>query len=76
MFAVTEPTALPMASASMPWAAAMDDTISSGRVVAKLTTVAPITKAGMPDTQAIQPAASTNISPHLTMRTTPSTNAI
>ena len=41
MLAVTLPTALPMASSDCPCAAAMVDTSSSGRVVARLTTVGP-----------------------------------
>lgn len=44
--AVTLPTALPMAISTLPSKAAMEDTRSSGRVVAKLTTVAPTISLG------------------------------
>ena len=71
VFAVTEPTALPMARALVPRAAPMHETISSGRVVAKLTIVAPTMKRGIPETSAIQPAASTKKSPPLTISARP-----
>ena len=41
-FAFTLPTALPIAIAALPSPAAMDDVISSGKVVPMLTTVAPM----------------------------------
>ena len=63
MFAVTEPTALPIAIALEPRDAPKQETISSGRVVARLTTVAPTIKCGIPETSAIQTAASTKRSP-------------
>ena len=44
VLAVTEPTALPMASALVPRAAPKQETISSGSVVATLTMVAPTMK--------------------------------
>ena len=59
IFAVTLPTALPMAISTLPFAAAITDTSISGSVVARLTMVAPIISLGMPLTSAIQEAAST-----------------
>ena len=46
VLAVTEPTALPIASCAEPFIAARTDTKSSGNVVAKETTVAPTTTPG------------------------------
>ena len=57
VFAVTEPTALPTAISALPSKAANTDTIISGMVVAKLTTVAPIMNFGMRDASAIHVAA-------------------
>ena len=45
---MTDPTALPMASAGLPWSAASTETTASGRVVPRLTIVAPIRTLGMP----------------------------
>ena len=53
---------------------AMTDTIISGSVVARLTIVAPTINFGMPETSAIQLAASTKRSPPLTISTRPITN--
>ena len=53
----------------------MVDTITSGRVVARLIIVAPIMNLGMPVTSATQTAPSTNQSPPLTMSTTPTANS-
>ena len=69
--AVTLPTALPTAMSAFPCAAAMADTSSSGRVVARLTMVAPTISLGIPLTSAIQEAASTNQSPPFTIRMIP-----
>ena len=74
VFAVTEPTALPTAMSTLPSTAAMTDTIISGSVVARLTIVAPTINFGMPETSAIQLAASTKRSPPLTISTRPITN--
>ena len=62
----TEPTAFPIAIPVLPCDAAMEDTSISGRVVARLTIVAPMMNVGMPETSAIQLAASTNQSPPFT----------
>ena len=59
MLAVTEPTALPTAMPMEPLAEAISDTSSSGSVVHRLTMVAPMMNLGMPETSAIQLAAST-----------------
>ena len=75
VFAVTDPTAFPMAMSALPCAAASRDTSSSGMVVARETMVAPMMNFGMPDTSAIQLAASTNRSPPLTVSTMPNTNS-
>ena len=69
--AVTEPTALPTAISALPSSAAKTETSISGRVVAKLTMVAPMMNLGMPDASAIQLAASTNRSPPLMMQISP-----
>ena len=74
MLAVTLPTALPMAMSTLPFAAAMTETSISGRVVARLTIVAPTISFGMPLTSAIQDAASTKKSPPFTMNTIPTRN--
>ena len=74
VLAVTEPTALPTAISALPSSAAKTDTSISGRVVAKLTMVAPMMNLGMPDASAIHPAASTNRSPPLMMHTSPAAN--
>ena len=71
VLAVTEPTALPMASCAEPFMAALTETNSSGRVVAKDTMVAPTTNLGMPVTSANQDAESTNQSPPLMVRKRP-----
>ena len=75
VLAVTEPMALPMAMSACPFEAAIELTNSSGSVVASETMVAPTMKRGMPETSAIQPAASTNQSPPLMMQTRPSMNS-
>ena len=72
--AVTEPTALPTAMPMEPLAEAISDTSSSGSVVARLTMVAPIRNLGMPETSAIQLAASTKKSPPLMISARPSRN--
>ncbi len=74
VLAVTLPIALPMARSACPCAAAMVDTSSSGRVVARLTTVAPMRNCGIPLAAAIQQAASTNKSPPFTVSTNPRKN--
>ena len=74
MFAFTLPTALPIAIAALPSPAAMDDVISSGKVVPMLTTVAPMMNCGTPDISAILLAESTNQSPPLMIRTSPTRN--
>ena len=51
--------ALPMDISTLPCVAASTDTSISGRVVATLTTVAPIISLGIPLTSAIHEAAST-----------------
>ena len=71
VLAVTEPTALPIASCAEPFIAALTDTRSSGSVVANDTTVAPTTNFGMPVASANQAAESTNQSPPLIIRTRP-----
>ena len=83
-FAVTLPMALPMDISTMPMplpgesasaarasSAAKMETSSSGKVVAKLTTVAPTISFGMPEASAIHDAASTKKSPPLMMSTRP-----
>lgn len=56
VLAVTEPTALPTAMSAFPSKAENSDTSSSGMVVAKLTTVAPMINFGMPVDSAIHVA--------------------
>ena len=73
VLAVTEPIALPMASCAEPFIAARTETSSSGRVVAKETTVAPTTNFGIPVASANQEAESTNQSPPLMVSTRPTT---
>ena len=75
IFAVTEPTALPTAISSSPPSTPVTDTVSSGRVVARLTTVAPIINLGIPVAFAIHTAESTNQSPPLIIRRRPRTNS-
>lgn len=70
----TEPTALPMAISVCPSAAAMTETMISGRVVATETMVAPMRNLGIPEASAIHDAASTNQSPPLTMSPRPTRN--
>ena len=74
VLAMTEPTALPTAISTLPWAAAMTETIISGMVVARLTMVAPMMKVGIFMALAIQLAASTKASPPLITSTTPTAN--
>ena len=74
MFAVTDPIALPMAISALPERAAKTETIISGNVVARLTTVAPTITFGIPETSAIHAAASTNTSPPLIIRAIPIRN--
>lgn len=74
VFAVTEPTALPMAISVFPSAAAIQDTIISGIVVARLTMVAPMINVGIFSARAIQLAASTKKSPPFTTRAIPKAN--
>ena len=57
-----------------PSTAAMVETMISGRVVARLMTVAPMMNFGILVTSATHTAPSTNQSPPLTIRTTPTTN--
>lgn len=59
------------ASAARASSAAKMETSSSGKVVAKLTTVAPTISFGMPEASAIHDAASTKKSPPLMMSTRP-----
>lgn len=68
---ITVPTALPAASSVDPCIAAITETVISGNVVAMLTMVAPIMKAGIPAALAIQLAESTNRSPPLATRNIP-----
>ena len=75
MFAVTEPMALPTAMSYSPSTTPKSDTVSSGRVVHKLTIVAPTMNLGIPVTLAIHTAESTNQSPPLMIRTSPATNS-
>ena len=75
VLAVTEPTALPTAISALPSKAANTDTIISGIVVAKLTTVAPMMNFGMRDASAIHVAASTKKSPPLMMHSSPAANS-
>ena len=70
-FATTLPTALPTAISIEPRAVAMTETMSSGRVVATETTVAPTRRGDTPRISAVQDAASTNQSPPLTIITMP-----
>ena len=67
----TDPTALPAAMPAAPRAVASSDTASSGRVVARLTTVAPTRNLGTPSALANHTAASTNRSPPFTVRKRP-----
>ena len=76
MFATTEPTELPTAMSRFPSAVAIMETRSSGKVVATLTTVAPMTNFGTPETSAIHVAASTKKSPPLIIRASPNKNRI
>ena len=71
MLQLTEPTALPIAIPAEPSPAEMQDTRTSGRVVATDTIVAPMINVGIPLTSANQLAASTNQSPPLTTRAMP-----
>ena len=74
VLAVTEPTALPTAMSAFPSKAENSDTSSSGMVVAKLTTVAPMINFGMPVDSAIHVAASTNRSPPFMIQNRPAPN--
>ena len=74
VLAVTEPIALPVAISTEPEAAAITETSISGRVVARETIVAPMMNWGMPDTDAIHEAASTNQSPPFIMHMSPAAN--
>ena len=72
--AVTEPTALPTARSTSPWRVPVTETVSSGRVVARETMVAPMMNRGTPVASAIHTAPSRNQSPPLMMRRRPSKN--
>jgi hypothetical protein len=72
--AVTEPTALPTARSTSPWKVPVTDTVSSGRVVARETTVAPMINLGTPVASAIQTAPSRNQSPPLMIKSSPNKN--
>ena len=63
-----------MAMSTFFLTAAMTETSSSGRVVARLTIVAPMISLGIPLTSAIQDAASTKKSPPFTMNMMPTRN--
>ena len=76
VFAVTDPSAFPIAMSAFPRAAASTDTIISGKVVARLTTVAPTRKGGKPIPRARPPAASTKASPPLITSKIPSAKLI
>ena len=76
VLAVTDPTALPIAISTLPFRAAKSDTRSSGRVVARLTMVAPIMNLGIPDISAAHVAASTKTSPPLIINPRPTINKI
>src|SRR5690606_23606192 len=67
MLHIIEPMAFPIAISECPSLLATVETKNSGRVVAILTIVAPITIEGIPVFLAIQIAASTNKSPPLTI---------
>ena len=60
----------------LPFTVANSEVSSSGIVVAKLTTVAPMMNFGIPDISASQLAASTKKSPPLTINTSPTRNII
>ena len=75
MFALTEPTEFPTAISLLPESVAKTDTVISGSVVAKLTSVAPIITFGMPDFSAIQTAESTNMSPPFIIKISPIENS-
>ena len=57
---IIEPTALPKARPGLPLIAAKTETAASGRVVPKLTMVAPIKILGIPQRREILTASSTN----------------
>ena len=61
--AVTEPTALPTARSAFPWSTPRADTVISGSVVAKDTTVAPTRNRGTPQVSARSTDASTKSPP-------------
>ena len=71
---IIEPKALPAAIAAEPSKAAVVETRISGRVVPRLTMVAPTTIYGMPSFLAIATAASTRRSPPRHIKTSPTTN--
>ena len=70
-----EPNAFPAAIAADPSNAAVVDTRISGRVVPRLTMVAPTTISGIPSFLAIATAASTNRSPPRQIRISPRINS-
>jgi len=71
---ITEPTAFPVLIVVYPSFAAEIDTMASGRVVARLTIVAPISTSGSPDALAMEIADSVNQSPPLTISNKPIKN--
>ena len=71
MLQMQEPTALPSAMPESPIVAAVADTTSSGPVVARLTSVPPITKRGIRSARPIWTLESTNRSPPLATRANP-----
>ena len=73
-FAVTEPTAFPTAMSGIHLYAAIEETTSSGSVVARLTIVAPMMNFGIPDISAIHVAASTKKSPPFIIIINPNAN--
>ena len=74
MLIIVEPTALPTDVAGRPKNAAMKDTLTSGDVVARLTTVAPIKIFGTPVASAIPTAPSVNHSAPLRTTAKPARN--
>ena len=72
---ITEPIALPYAISPWPLTADPADTMTSGRVVPIDTTVAPIRISGTWNRRAMPTAPSTNQSPPLMSRRSPSPNS-
>ena len=71
MLQMHDPTALPSAMPESPIDAAVTDTTSSGVVVARLTSVPPMTKRGIRSARPMWMLESTNRSPPLATRANP-----